>query len=143
MTRENRLKSAAAALFKEDSMEEHLIRLVALSKKNVKDCPWCREKSSEACLKELESELGELRTALKKEDRENAKEEMGDVLWDALTLAYKCEKERKFTAKEAVERILKKIENRKPWLIKGERVSKKEAVRIWKERKKREKKREM
>lgn len=120
-------------------MKDSLNSLLEIVKKNVEVCEWCQSQTSDEHLKKLKEEIQELEDAIKNQDYENAKEEMGDVIWDALILAYIFEREAKFKAKDSVDNIIKKISNRKPWLIKGEKVSREEAVRIWVEAKAKEK----
>lgn len=121
------------------SKEGKFARLVSISQLNVNVCPWCSERTSDEYLNELLGEMNELKTAFDKNDNFNIEEEIGDILWDAINLAHICEKERRISSDAVIERILKKIENRKPWLIEGRSVTKDEAARIWNDAKKREK----
>ncbi|MGB9635179.1 MAG: MazG nucleotide pyrophosphohydrolase domain-containing protein [Candidatus Micrarchaeia archaeon] len=114
-------------------------RLLNLAKTNVKLCPWCGEKKPEEYVNELVGEVDEVKSAIEKKDYENLSEEIGDVIWDALVLAHICEKEGLFKGDDVLEKIIRKIERRKPWLIKGKKVSKEEAVRIWENAKRMEK----
>ncbi|MEK6981670.1 MAG: MazG nucleotide pyrophosphohydrolase domain-containing protein [Candidatus Micrarchaeota archaeon] len=120
-------------------MKDSLNSLLEIVKKNVAVCEWCNTQTSDMHLVKLKEEITELELAIKNNDLENAKEEMGDVIWDALILAYIFEREAKFKAKDSVDNVIRKIYNRKPWLLKGEKVSREEAVRIWVEAKAKEK----
>ncbi len=122
-----------------NAKERNLVELINLSERNIRLCPWCGERSSSQFLKEVVGEVEELRQAFISKDYDNVKEEIGDIIWDLLTLSHICEKEGKFSSESVPRSILNKIENRKPWLIRGEKVSKEDAERIWKEAKKREK----
>ncbi len=113
--------------------------LMHLSRKNAAHCPWCRDKGSEAYVHELKDELRELLEAFDKKDYENVREEIGDVIWDAVVLAHICEREGKFKGDDVIESIIKKIERRKPYLIEGRNVTVEEAKKIWQEAKQKEK----
>ncbi len=113
--------------------------LMALARKSAVHCPWCKEKSCEEFVHELENEVRELAGALSKMDYANVREEIGDVVWDALVLAHICEREGKFNGDDVIREIIRKIERRKPYLINGDIVSLEEAKRIWHEAKRKEK----
>lgn len=113
--------------------------LMHLAKKNASHCPLCRDSSSHAFMHKLGEEVRELEEAFRKEDYENVKEEIGDIIWDAAVLAHICEREGKFSGSEVIEGILKKIWRRKPFLIEGRSVAPAEARQIWQEAKRREK----
>lgn len=112
--------------------------VAGLAGKNAKNCPWCREKSPEDFLRALREEMDELEEAFIRKDYANAREELGDVLWDVVMLAQACERDGLFEAGGVVEGIIGKIGRRKPWLIEGKKVGKGEAERIWNEAKARE-----
>jgi len=102
------------------------------------ECPWCCEKAPEDFLRALKEEVAELEEAFRKGDYANAREELGDVLWDAVMLAQVCERKGLFGAESVVDGLMGKIRRRKPWLVEGRAVGKEEAERVWKEAKARE-----
>jgi len=105
-----------------------------------RSCPWAKKQSLAAQLRELESEVKELKAALKKKDTENIREEYGDVVWDTLMFGVIAEEKGLFRIKGAVEGAHAKLVRRKPWVFGGEKVSTSaEAVRRWNEIKKLEK----
>ena len=120
-------------------MKNEMDGFFELVEKNMGNCPWVREQSSEKYLEELFSEIEELRGAYSKGNWGEVQEELGDLLWDVVTLAYLMERERKIEARGVVRRVKEKISHRKPWLLSGEKVTSEEAVRIWKGRKATEK----
>ena len=114
--------------------------LLDFTKLNVENCPWCNTKKSDYYFERLKEEVDELSDALEKKDFDNTEEEIGDVLWDTLTLIYILEKEGKVDSKRVIDRLIEKFDRRKPWLLKGEKVTSQEASRIWNEAKSLEKK---
>ncbi|VVC01463.1 MazG nucleotide pyrophosphohydrolase domain protein [uncultured archaeon] len=120
-------------------MENEMKKLIDLAKRNMKSCPWTDEQRDEGYLMEVVSETEELQEAFMRKDLKWAEEEMGDLLWDILTLAYIMEREGKIKAKGIVAAAHRKISRRKPWLLTGRKVSRDEAVLIWKETKRKEK----
>lgn len=120
-------------------MKSNILQLLELIQKNASSCPWCIEKSSDYYFDRLKGEVGELQEAFKKNDLDNIEEELGDVLWDTLTLALICERENKINSSKVISRVLEKFARRKPWLISGQKVTKEESARIWVEAKKLEK----
>ncbi|MBI5223705.1 hypothetical protein HY990_04755 [Candidatus Micrarchaeota archaeon] len=120
-------------------MKSKIIELIDLSRKNTEICEWCKDQSSRDYLARLKDEVAELELAFKNNDLKNIEEELGDVLWDTITLAYICEREGKLKSDAVISGVLAKFARRKPWLIRGEKVSKEEAGRIWVEAKRKEK----
>jgi len=106
-----------------------------------KKCPWAKSRTIEAQLPELEDEVRELREAIEKNDVENMREELGDVLWDALFIGLIAEEKGLFTIKEAIEEASTKLKRRSPWVFGDEVVSSpEEVVKRWNEIKVEEKK---
>ncbi|MEM4367265.1 MAG: MazG nucleotide pyrophosphohydrolase domain-containing protein [Candidatus Anstonellales archaeon] len=122
-------------------VKKEIEELFGIAYLNVKNCPWVAERSVEDYIKELESEIKELREEVEKGSNEGIEEEVGDVFWDALMLLYIAHKNRKANKKKALRIVAEKIKRRKPWLIEGRKVGKQEAMDIWNAAKKMEKKR--
>ena len=100
-----------------------------------KKCPWAREREIAQQLPELESEVREFREAVEKNDVENMKEELGDVLWDALFIGVIAEEKGLFTIKEAIEEAHAKLKRRKPWIFGNEEISVEEATKRYRKAK--------
>ena len=108
-----------------------------LDKSNKLD-PWVNKKSLEDYKKELVNEVEELAQALRNEDYENLKEEVGDLIWDVFTFASIAEIRGHFSVKDALRGVIDKIKRRKPYLADGRKVTAEEAREIWLEVKKNE-----
>ncbi len=106
---------------------------------NFKKCPWTGSRKIEDFKKEVIDEANEVAKAIDNKDYDNLKEEIGDLLWDTITLAKIAEKEGHFNSEDILKEIKKKINRRKPYLETGEKVTVEEAVEIWKKVKEQEK----
>jgi len=103
-------------------------------------CPAVREYSLESHKEELLSEAVEVKEAVEKQDWDNLKEELGDVLWDWLTFCRIAEARSLFSTQEVLEQLQEKILRRNPHVFGNVKVStKEEASRLWEEIKRKEK----
>ncbi len=108
--------------------------LVAALRKSRRECPWAREVITERHIEQLESEVAEVKEAVKSGHKEELREELGDVIWDALFIAIIEEEKGNFTIKDIFEKATEKLKRRKPWVFGNETVkTAKEAVRRWNE----------
>jgi tetrapyrrole methylase family protein/MazG family protein len=115
------------------------IEFMKLMDKSIKYDPWVLDTGLKGYAKEIVDEANEAKEASDKEDYENLKEELGDVLYDWANACMAAEKEGLFTMDEVIEGITEKIKRRKPYILENRKVTKEEAVRIWKEVKQKEK----
>lgn len=120
-------------------MKESFHELFEFLKRNRKYCPWSKKHTSEEYIQEVFNELTEVKEALKKKDNKNLQEEIGDVLFDLLTLAIIAEEEGKINTKEMLKKALAKLKERKPHVVNGKNISEKEALKIWYEVKEKQK----
>ncbi|MBL7057698.1 nucleotide pyrophosphohydrolase [Candidatus Woesearchaeota archaeon] len=100
---------------------------------------WSKEVSLMHRFEELESEIAEVREALEKEDYNNLKDELGDTLWDLLSMIIIAEEKGLFNGKEVIGGAIEKLKRRKPHIFEGKKLSKEEESKMWLEIKKREK----
>ncbi|GAB2489094.1 hypothetical protein GCM10008929_12110 [Alkalibacterium psychrotolerans] len=80
---------------------------------------WIREQTAHSLIQYLREETEELVEAIKKEDRENWKEELGDVLVQILYQTSIAEKANQFTFEDVLEEINRKIRRRHPHVFDG------------------------
>ncbi len=121
-------------------MEKAFRELFDAMVQNRRKCPWAKSRELKEQALELASEVEELKEAIERNDVENLREELGDVLWDALFIGVLAEEKGLFTVKEALEAANAKFKRRKPWVFGREKVKDAEhAVRRWNEIKKLEK----
>ena len=109
----------------------------------VKECPWGKDQTLKEHIKELRSELEELKGAFDNKDLEEIKSELGDVFYDSLFLLILAEKEHDVDIEEVIKRVREKVERRKPYIFgdmkpDSKNLSKEEALKIWNDVKKKE-----
>jgi tetrapyrrole methylase family protein / MazG family protein len=121
-------------------MEKKFEDFAKLARKTLSDCPWASQQTVKSYVKMLASEANEVVAAIQNDDRENLREELGDLFWDTLMVMLIAEKEGWFGASEPLTGLIEKMKRRKPFLFTGQKVSLEEAERLWSEAKAKEKK---
>jgi len=125
-------------------MNIEILKLIEDIEKTFEKCPWMKKQTLESLKNEPVSEADELKQAIEKKDIDNIKEELGDLIYDALLLAAVAEKTGVCNRKEILERIISKIHRRKPWVFGNEKIETSEAaVKRWFEIKAEEKKQKL
>jgi len=121
-------------------MERTIKRFYKDMKKTRKYCPWAKEQSLKNFLDELKSEIEEAKIAIKNNDEENLKEELGDIFCDTLFLMIIANEEG-YDIREIIKNANKKQRRRKPFVFKTppKKVTLDEARKIWKDAKQKEK----
>ncbi len=105
-----------------------------------RQCPLGQQQSFAAQLAELQSEVNELKEALKRKDGAEISDEYGDVLGDVLFLGVIAEEQGLFSIKEAIEKMHAKLRRRAPRVFGKEKIAtKEEAIKRWDEIKRLEK----
>jgi len=100
-----------------------------------KNSAWSAKNTMEFRFAELKSEINELNEALKNQDVENLKEEIGDSIGDLLFLIVIAEEYGYFSLKEVIETYFEKFKRRKPWIFSGEKLTIEEEMKRWRETK--------
>ena len=97
-----------------------------------KGCPWDKKQTIKSMLKNISDEAKEVEEAIAKEDHENLKEELGDLLFNVIMIAQIAEEEGHFTISEVLHDIEEKIMTRHSWVF-GEDKAKTpdEALKLW------------
>lgn len=104
-------------------------------------CPWDKKRKLEDCPKYLSGELNELIDAIKNNDSDNIKEELGDLLFMVAFTAKLAEREGLLSMTEVFQRILNKMVFRHPHVF-GDKIradSADDVVENWKMLKQKEK----
>ncbi len=123
-------------------LEKDIENFVKLARKTLAECPWANLQDVKSYVKQLTSEAEEVKAAVASNDRENLKEELGDLFWDTLMVMLIAEKEGLFRPSESLAALIEKMRRRKPFLFTGQKVTLEEAERMWAEAKAKEKKRQ-
>lgn len=114
-------------------------KLCDIVQRNINKCPWVESINLNIMVNEASSEIKEIEEALNKNDIDNLEEELGDLIYDSFLLLKIAERDYNISTNKVIKRVVSKISNRKPWLFWDEKISKEEASKIWRERKKAEK----
>lgn len=104
-------------------------------------CPWDKVQTVKSLKKDLVSEVREVVRAIDKNDIENLKEELGDVIWDVLLICQVAEEKKYFNAYDVLNILKKKVVRRHPHVFgKIKAKNAKDALRIFNSVKKNERK---
>ena len=100
-------------------------------------CPWDKKQTHQSLIKNLREESEELVAAIEKNDAENMKEELGDVLLQVLLHAQIAKEEGLFTIDDVIQGLYDKLHYRHPHVFGDVKAkSPDEALAVWKEMKK-------
>ncbi len=95
-------------------------------------CPWDRSRKLTDLKEDLLEEAEEVGQALDNKDDENLREELGDLIFNIVLALVIAEEEGKFTGKEVLEDIAKKIISRHTWVFGEDKATTpEEALKIW------------
>jgi uncharacterized protein YabN with tetrapyrrole methylase and pyrophosphatase domain len=90
-----------------------LVELMAYMR-GPKGCPWDREQKLNDFLMHLKNESDEALKAIRKEDYENLREELGDVLWNIVFICQIAREQKKFDIYDVMHDVREKIIRRHP-----------------------------
>ena len=104
-------------------------------------CPWDKKQTHASLIKNMREEAEELVSAIEKNDVENMKEELGDVLLQVLLHAQIAKEEGFFTIDDVMQGLYDKLHRRHPHVFgaHAKAASPEEALAVWKEMKQKEK----
>lgn len=120
-------------------MIDELLKLAKLLRDPDKGCPWDKDRVLADIPPMLIEESEEIQEAIEKEDWENLKEEVGDVLFNLCLLMQIAEEMGHFTAKDVTDTCEKKLIARHTWVFgDDEATTPEEALALWKKNKENE-----
>ncbi|MDR2191819.1 MAG: hypothetical protein LBO62_02920 [Endomicrobium sp.] len=119
---------------------EKLVGIMAkLRSKN--GCMWDREQTHKSLIKHLISESREVKLAVEKNDMENLKEELGDILLQVIFHAQIAKEQKTFNISDVVSTLNKKLIRRHPHIFGNYKVKNtQDIIKMWDEIKAKEKK---
>jgi len=104
-------------------------------------CMWDRKQTHKTLIKYLREETGEFIDAVKAEDTENMKEELGDILLQVMFHSQIAKKQSKFDIEDVIDTLTKKLKRRHPHVFANTKVkSVGEILSNWEKIKKTERK---
>lgn len=77
-------------------------------------CPWDRKQTISSMKADLFDETNEVIEAIDKEDYENLKEEIGDLIWIVALITQIAKEDKMFEMKDVLQNVIKKIKYRHP-----------------------------
>ncbi|MFH0870261.1 MAG: DUF4088 family protein [archaeon] len=119
-------------------MSTHFDEFYELLKIDRKKSPFSSSQTLKSRYEKLQAEMEELKIAIDKNDSENLREELGDVLWDLLALTIIAEESGSFKADDLLKDSLAKLKRRKPWLFEDKQLTAEEELELWNRVKKKE-----
>ncbi|MCR4662673.1 MAG: MazG family protein [Endomicrobiaceae bacterium] len=104
-------------------------------------CPWDKKQTHQTLMKYLFEESNEYNEAVKKQDYENMKEELGDVLLQVIFHAQIAKENNKFDIYDVLDSINEKMIRRHPHVFGNSKAKTEEEIRVeWEKIKAEEKK---
>ena len=98
-----------------------------------KGCPWDKAQTHQSLIKCLREESQEVITAIENNDDENLKEELGDLLLQAVFHALIAEEQNRFTVQDVLDGLNSKLIRRHPHVFGDAKASTpEEALAQWK-----------
>jgi tetrapyrrole methylase family protein/MazG family protein len=97
-------------------MTQEFEKLVDLVKhlRSENGCSWDRTQTISTLKEDVLSEADELREAIDKNDYENIKEEIGDLIWGLVLMSRVAEEEGRFNIRDVLNEVTDKIVRRHP-----------------------------
>lgn len=97
-----------------------------------KGCLWDKKQTHQSLLRSLREETRELIQAIKSEDCDHIKEELGDVLLQVMFHSQIAAKENKFDIEDVIHVLIKKLKRRHPHVFGATKVkSSAQIIRNW------------
>jgi NTP pyrophosphatase (non-canonical NTP hydrolase) len=96
--------------------------LVDAVRKNRKYSPWAKTQDIHTYIEKLVGEVQEVKEAVDNNELENLKEELGDVLWDTLTMLIICEEQHGFGIDDSIKNVIEKLKRRKPHVFENKTI---------------------
>lgn len=109
--------------------------------RSTEGCPWDRQQTIESFKEHFSNEADEVIAAIKANDIENLKEELGDLLWNILFISQIAKEDELFDIHDVMKEVQDKIIRRHPHVF-GDKKAKtpQEVLKHWHKSKQEEKK---
>lgn len=111
--------------------------LHSIAVRDLKYSEWSQQRTLDEKAQMLRQEANEMIDAVKNQNMQNLQEELGDIIWDALTIAAWAEEKGLFTTDETLSKVADKIKMRKPWIFTGKKLTAEQESECWKKAKER------
>ena len=104
-----------------ENKTEKLLRIIAELRDPISGCEWTKSQTSKTLLPFIIEEAKEVLDAFEKEDNENLKEELGDLLLQIVLQSKIAEENKLFSFSEVVDNLCEKLIRRHPYVFQDKR----------------------
>lgn len=112
-------------------MDSSFKKIIELIKHLRQECPWDKKQPIHTFVKGVHDEAEELVRASDNNDANALRDEVADVLWDALMVTIMAEEKGLFTLKEALEHQHEKMVRRHPHVFEKRKLTPAEVENLW------------
>ena len=96
---------------------EKLLRIIAELRDPISGCEWTKSQTSKTLLPFIIEEVKEVLDAFEKDDNENLKEELGDLLLQIVLQSKIAEENKLFSFNEVIDNLCEKLIRRHPYVF--------------------------
>ena len=100
---------------------EKLLRIISELRDPISGCEWTKSQTSKTLLPYIIEEAKEVLDAFKKDDNENFKEELGDLLLQIILQSKIAEENKLFSFNEVIDNLCEKLIRRHPYVFQDKR----------------------
>ena len=100
---------------------EKLLRIISELRDPISGCEWTKSQSSKTLLPFIIEEAKEVIDAFEKDDKENLKEELGDLLLQIILQSKIAEENKLFSFNEVIDNLCEKLIRRHPYVFQDKR----------------------
>ena len=104
-----------------ENKTEKLLKIISELRDPISGCEWTKSQTSKTLLPFIIEEAKEVHDAFKKEDNENLKEELGDLLLQIVLQSKIAEENKLFSFNEVIDNLCEKLIRRHPYVFKEKR----------------------
>ena len=104
-----------------ENKTEKLLKIISELRDPISGCEWTKSQTSKTLLPFIIEEAKEVQDAFKKEDNENLKEELGDLLLQIVLQSKIAEENKLFSFYEVIDNLCEKLIRRHPYVFQDKR----------------------
>ena len=104
-----------------ENKTEKLLKIISTLRDPSSGCEWTKSQTSKSLLPFILEETKEIQEAFKKNDYENFKEELGDLLLQIVLQSKIAEENKLFSFDEVIDTLCEKLIRRHPYVFKEKR----------------------
>ena len=102
-----------------ENKTEKLLKIISELRDPISGCEWTKSQTSKTLLPFIKEEAKEVLDAFEKEDYENLKEELGDLLLQIVLQSKIAEENKLFSFNEVIDNLCEKLIRRHPYVFAG------------------------